>query len=136
MEENLTLSQNKNNNSDINTEYVFSPVNNNNNTFNQNSQNNQNNSNRHEEVKSFSKDEMTTIWELEVWKKSEQTKFKAYLKQLELEYMNKVSDDVQAKEIEREKQIKSMTNDLQLVNTKARKKLMELEARENKVSLL
>ena len=33
----------------------------------------------------------TTIWELEVWKKAEQTKFKAYLKQVEIDYMNKVN---------------------------------------------
>jgi len=127
MDNNLILSNN-NNSDGTNTEYAFSPMNNNVNNSNAYNKNNM------EDAKTFSKEEMTTIWELEVWKKSEQTKFKAYLKQLELEYMNKISDEVTAKELDREKQIKAMTNDLQLIQTKARKKLLELEARENRVS--
>ncbi len=109
--------------SGMGTEYVLSPK-------NEASQQQQPNI---ENPTSYSKDEMTAIWELEVWKKSEQTKFKAYLKQLELEYMNKISEEITLKETEREKQVRGMTNDLQLLQTKARKKLLELESRENKV---
>lgn len=79
---------------------------------------------------------MTTIWELEVWKKAEQTKFKAYLKQLEIEYMNKVSDDLKKKEDDREKQIKIMMNEINILQTRLKKKAIELESRENKVTLL
>ena len=113
----------------VNTEYAFSPINNN----KSNIQNNY--EEKPEEMKSFSKDELTTIWELEVWKKAEQTKFKAYLKQLELEYMNKISDEYTLKENEREKQVKALTTDLQILQTKLKKKALELEARENKVNI-
>ena len=82
-------------------------------------------------------DEMsTTIWELEVWKKAEQTKFKAYLKQVEIEYINKVSDDIRKKEDEREKQVKVMMNEFSILQTRLKKKAVELESRENKVLLL
>ena len=47
--------------------------------------------------------EENVIWDLEVWKRAEQTKFKAYLKQLEYEFLNKISEEFKIKEEEREK---------------------------------
>jgi hypothetical protein len=78
----------------------------------------------------------TTIWELEVWKKAEQTKFKAYLKQVEIDYMNRIADEVKKKEDEREKQVKIMLNEISILQTRLKKKAIELETRENKVILL
>ena len=78
----------------------------------------------------------TTIWELEVWKKAEQTKFKAYLKQVEIDYMNKAADEIKKKEDDREKQVKVMMNEFSILQTRLKKKAVELETRENKVFLL
>lgn len=78
----------------------------------------------------------TTIWELEVWKKAEQTKFKAYLKQVEIDYMNKFAEEMKKKEDDREKQVKIMMNEISILQTRLKKKAVELETRENKVSLL
>ena len=47
-----------------------------------------------------SKEEMM-IWDLEIWKRAEQTKFKAYLKQLEYEFLTKCQDDWKEKEDKR-----------------------------------
>ena len=80
--------------------------------------------------------EVATIWELEVWKKSEQTKFKAYLKQIEIDYMNKIADDGQVREDKREKEFKSSLTELQALVNKTKKKAIELEARENKIILI
>lgn len=80
--------------------------------------------------------ETATVWELEVWKKSEQTKFKAYLKQIEIDYMNKIADEIQLKEEKREKDFKLAIGELQSFINKAKKKTHELENRENKISLI
>lgn len=89
------------------------------------------------EIKNNSNDEMTTtIWELEVWKKAEQTKFKAYLKQVEIDYMNKIAEEMKKKEDDREKQVKVIMNEISILQTRLKKKAVELETRENKVSLL
>lgn len=80
--------------------------------------------------------EENVIWDLEVWKRAEQTKFKAYLKQLEYEFLNKLSDEFKQKEEEREKEIKSKVNELNILQTRLKKKASELETRENKVSLM
>lgn len=80
--------------------------------------------------------EENTIWNLEIWKRAEQTKFKAYLKQLEYEFLNKIAEEFRLKEEEREKEIKSKVNELTSLQTRLKKKASELETRENKLSLM
>jgi hypothetical protein len=80
--------------------------------------------------------EERVIWELEIWKRAEQTKFKAYLKQLEYEYLAKLSEEYKIKEDERENEIKQKVNEMNLLQTKIKKKASELEGRENKISLM
>jgi centrosomal protein CEP120 len=80
--------------------------------------------------------EENVIWDLEVWKRAEQTKFKAYLKQLEFEFLTKLNDEFKHKEDEREKEIKSKINELNVLQTRLKKKALELESRENKINLM
>src|SRR5689334_14167171 len=79
--------------------------------------------------------EENVIWDLEVWKRAEQTKFKAYLKQLEYEFLSKLAEEYKQKEEEREKDVKLKINEINILQTRLKKKASELESRENKVSL-
>ena len=56
--------------------------------------------------------EKAIIWDLEVWKRAEQTQFKAYLKQLEFEHLSKLQEDFRNKENEREKEFKLKINEI------------------------
>jgi len=90
-----------------------------------------------ESIKLFSQsNEEAVIWDLEVWKRAEQTKFKAYLKQLEYEFLSNISEDFQKKDEEREKEFKAKINELNVLQTRLRKKATELESRENKLNLM
>ena len=79
--------------------------------------------------------EKAIIWDLEVWKRAEQAQFKAYLKQLEFEYLSKLQEDFKNKEDEREKEFKSKINEINNLRNKLNKKVSELESRENKIKL-
>jgi hypothetical protein len=87
-------------------------------------------------TKFCSNQEEKVIWDLEIWKRAEQTKFKAYLKQLEYEFLSKLSEDFKQKEDEREKDFKTKINELNILQTRLKKKATELETRENKLTLL
>ena len=43
------------------------------------------------------------VWQLEMWKRAEEAKFKAYLKQREIEKIEEITKDWKMKEQEREK---------------------------------
>lgn len=92
--------------------------------------------NKQDEDTSHIKNEERIIWDLEIWKRAEQSKFKAYLKQLEYEFINKVSEEYKAKEDLRENEFKLKINELNVLQTKLKKKVIELESRENKVCLM
>ena len=79
--------------------------------------------------------EQAMIWELEVWKRAQQAQFKAYLKQLEFEYLSKLQQDFKNKEDEREKEFKTKINEINVLKNKLNKKATELESRENKIKL-
>ena len=79
--------------------------------------------------------EKAMIWDLEVWKKAQQAQFKAYLKQLEFEYLSKLQDDFKRKEDEREREFKSKIEELNKLKNRLNKKATELESRENKIKL-
>ena len=94
---------------------------------NNNKEENQNNENNDEEK--------AIIWDLEVWKRAEQSQFKAYLKQLEFEYLSKLQEDFKLKEDEREKEFKTKINEINNLRIKLTKKATELERRENQIKL-
>jgi len=62
--------------------------------------------------------EENIVWDVEVWKRAEQTKFKAYLKQLEYEYLSKLQEDFKIKEEQREKEFKKKINEINLLKNK------------------
>jgi len=125
-DENYSNTEVFNNNNNITPEKNNIKLNslNNNNNFEHNS--NVQNNNNNEKV----------IWDLEIWKKAEQVKFKAYLKQLEYEFINKLTDQFRIKEEERDKEIKNKINEINLLQSRLKKKATELETRENKLSLM
>ena len=74
-------------------------------------------------------------FELEIWKRTEEIKFKAYLRQVEYDYVTKLQEDFKRKEDAREKEFKQKINEINLLKNKLSKKASELESRENKISL-
>jgi hypothetical protein len=80
--------------------------------------------------------EENVIWDLEMWKRSEEIKFKAYLKQLEYEFLSKISEEYQKREEEREKELKMKVNELNVLQTRAKKRMHEVEEREKRVNLM
>ena len=56
--------------------------------------------------------EYQIIWELEVWKKAEEAKFKAYLKERELDHLEIVTEEWKNNEIEREKQFRNIASSM------------------------
>ena len=58
------------------------------------------------------------------------------MKQLEYEFLHKVSEDFKIKEEGREKEMKTKINELNILQTRLKKKASELESRENKVTLM
>ena len=94
-----------------------------------------NNSNQIENQKEPNDKEQAMIWDLEVWKRAQQAQFKAYLKQLEFEYLSKLQGDFKSKEEEREKEFKTKINELNTLKNKLSKKAAQLESRENKIKL-
>ena len=93
------------------------------------------NSNQVENPQEVNDKEQQMIWDLEVWKRAQQAQFKAYLKQLEFEYLSKLQDDFKNKEDEREKEFKTKINELNTLKNKLSKKAAQLESRENKIKL-
>ena len=91
--------------------------------------------NNEENGKENNDQEKAIIWDLEVWKRAEQAQFKAYLKQLEFEYLSKLQEDFKNKEEEREKEFKAKINEINSLRNKLSKKASELESRENKIKL-
>ena len=77
--------------------------------------------------------EKALIWDLEVWKRAQQAQFKAYLKQLEFEYLSKLQEDFKAKENEREREFKTKIEEINKLKNRLNKKASELESRENKI---
>ena len=91
--------------------------------------------NNEENGKENNDQEKAIIWDLEVWKRAEQAQFKAYLKQLEFEYLSKLQEDFKNKEEEREKEFKAKINEINSLRNKLTKKASEFESRENKIKL-
>ena len=73
------------------------------------------------------------VWQLELWKRAEEQKFKAWLKQRELERIEEVTAQWKAKEAERERLFMDSMNRVAQVETKIRGKAIDLQRREERI---
>lgn len=73
-------------------------------------------------------------WELQVWRKSEETKFLSELKSRENEYLKTAAAEWVKKEILREEQNERVMVELGALEVKLRGKMLELQKRETKIS--
>ena len=80
--------------------------------------------------------EYKIIWELETWKKAEESKFKIILKQKEMEFLSNLSEEWKKKEYEKEKVFKKTESSITLISKKMKEKATELQKREQKIVLL
>ncbi|EGR29521.1 hypothetical protein IMG5_154090 [Ichthyophthirius multifiliis] len=80
--------------------------------------------------------EYKIIWELENWKKAEEQKFKIYLKQKEVDFLQKLNEEYKRKEIEKDKVFKKTECSINLLHKKIKEKANDLQKREQKIVLL
>lgn len=73
------------------------------------------------------------MWELELWKRAEETKFKNHLKQVELETIENVTKDWRSKEEKRDAQLALKISAIESLEKKLRSKAQELQKREGKM---
>lgn len=76
---------------------------------------------------------MKVIWELDNWKKNEESKFLIEMKQKEIDYVNKLVDKWKIFEADKEKAFKQHELDILEVEKNLKVKLAELQRRENKI---
>jgi hypothetical protein len=75
-------------------------------------------------------------WELEAWRRSEESKFLSSLKQKEIEYLSQSSQSWLSKEKSRSEQVESLQVQLAEVESNLRGKMITLQKRETKISSL
>lgn len=68
-----------------------------------------------------------------MWKRAEEQKFKAWLKQREIERIEEITVTWKAKEGDRERQFNESMQRLSLLETKVRGKAIELQRREDRI---
>lgn len=78
-------------------------------------------------------EEYKVVWELEVWKRAEEAKFKNHLKQIELETIENITKDWKTKEDKRDAQLVTKISAVEALEKKMRTKMQELQKRENKI---
>jgi len=78
-------------------------------------------------------EEYKAAWELEVWKRAEEAKFKTHLKQIELKTIEDVTKDWKMKEEKRDLELASQMSGLENLEKKMRAKVQELQKREQKI---
>ena len=76
-----------------------------------------------------------TIFDTELWKRAEQTKFKAHLKQVEYEFRSKKNEELKKIEDQRNKEFKDKITQIDTLKHKLSKMASELEKRENQIKL-
>lgn len=81
-------------------------------------------------------EEYKTVYELELWKRAEQAKFKNHLKQIELETIENVTKDWRLKEQVRDDELNSKIGQLDTLEKKLRAKAQEMQKRESKITQL
>ena len=73
------------------------------------------------------------MWQLELWKRSEEAKFKAWLKQREIERIEEITGLWKAKETERERLFSESLSRVTQLETKVRNKALDLQRREERI---
>lgn len=74
-----------------------------------------------------------TVWQLEMWKRAEEAKFKAYLKQREIEKIEEITVTWRNKESDREIQFNDALKNIDGLETKLRNHGLELQRREERI---
>ncbi|TNV83154.1 hypothetical protein FGO68_gene15387 [Halteria grandinella] len=77
--------------------------------------------------------EYQAAYQLELWKRSEETKFKAWLKQREIERIEEITSQWKTKESDREKAFIDSLNKVAALETKVRAKALDLQKREERI---
>lgn len=85
------------------------------------------------ENKNPNQDDVQAVYNLELWKRSEESKFKAYLKQKEIERIEEITYTWKAKESERERLFTDSLAKVALLESKLRQKALDLQRREEKI---
>ena len=68
-----------------------------------------------------------------MWKRAEEAKFKAYLKQKEIERIEEITYSWKTREQERDKQVADAIQKVSLIETKVRQKALDLQRREERI---
>jgi hypothetical protein len=74
-----------------------------------------------------------TVWQLEMWKRAEEAKFKAYLKQKEIEKIEEITITWRNKESDREMTFNDALKNVETLETKLRNNALELQRREERI---
>lgn len=73
------------------------------------------------------------VWQLEMWKRSEEAKFKAYLKQREIEKIEEITAAWKFKESDRENQFIDALKSVDALEAKLRNQALDLQRREERI---
>jgi len=66
------------------------------------------------------------VWQLEMWKRAEEAKFKAYLKQREIEKIEEITFSWKLKESDRESTFNEALRGMENLETKMRQRALDL----------
>ena len=73
------------------------------------------------------------VWQLEMWKRAEEAKFKAYLKQREIEKIEEITGSWKAKEFERESNFNDSLKSIEMLENRMRTQGLDLQRREERI---
>lgn len=73
------------------------------------------------------------VWQLEMWKRAEEAKFKAYLKQREIEKIEEITYSWKMKESDRETTFMETLKSMDTLESKLRQKALDLQRREERI---
>ena len=73
------------------------------------------------------------VWQIEMWKRAEEAKFKAYLKQREIEKIEEITYAWKKKEQEREVTFNDSLKQMEALDGKLRQKALDLQRREERI---
>ena len=73
------------------------------------------------------------VWQLEMWKRAEEAKFKAYLKQREIEKIEEITYTWKMKESDREAAFNDSLKTMEALDGKLRQKALDMQRREERI---
>jgi centrosomal protein CEP120 len=73
------------------------------------------------------------VWQLELWKRAEEAKFKAWLKQREIEHIESITSQWKTKEADRERSFNQAVGAITSLESKVRAKAIDLQKREERI---